>query len=157
MIKAYKFAKRSYRVRIRRGRTGEPVYNVLEDAHYSVNDKQPFILTGTVGEQWCIGEEKLLKQYQITKEQLDSIGTTDQWLFTRQTPECVWASLVPIEQGTFTVDTSWGTTLTGNSEGIEHMYGDFKVYADLNGAPNTNDCWIVNGYVFFHTYQAVEE
>ena len=42
--------------------------------------------------------------------------------------------------------------MLANRAGVSHGYGDYLVCADIQGMPNMNDVWVVNGEVFPRTY-----
>ena len=149
--------KKAYYVHVSRPERGTGVYNVLEDSHYTTDEFQPFVLTGTRGEQWAVSQEKLTKAYQISEEEAARIGPYQKVLFTRDgDPVPCWAAIVPITEGPFEIRTPVGTVLHGNRAGVEHGWGDIIMAADDGGQPSAVDRWIVNGLVFFDTYQLSE-
>ena len=146
----YKFTKRTYRVRVYRPPPGTHVYNFLEDAHYTVSEDMPYVIIGTMGEQWPVSEETLLSQYDVVKSSFRLIKENPVDLFTKKTPDPVWAELRPIQLGEFTL-----RDMKGNRQGVDHMFGDFIVCPNKDGEPDKEKSWIVNGVVFFRTYQVV--
>lgn len=150
--------KRVYPVHCSCPARGTVVHNYLEGADYVTDDDNPFVITGTRQEQWAISRDRLLKTYQLTESEVESIGPTPRLIFTREGgPVRYWANLVPSEAGPFEVRTAYGTILHGNRDGVEHGCGDFIIASDDNGKPSETDRWIVNGLVFFDTYQILEE
>lgn len=151
--------KRPYYVQCHRPPLGTKVHNYLEDSDYVTDENQPFVITGTRGEQWPISKEKLLKGYTLNEMDIQArIHEVPYIIYARVgNPEPVWAALMPIQGGQFEVPTSWGTVLTGNRPGIEHGWGDVIIAADDHGKPSESDRWIVNGRVFFDTYQVMED
>ena len=149
---------------------GTKVTNFLEKVDYTTDEAKKFVLTGTVGEQWVIDVNKLCKTYTfedgtpITKEALSKkVVTAYNHELTEKysviTPFRVtslpgvnnWAVFVPLGN-TFPIQTSWGDTLICNAPGVRHGVGDYIVCSDLNGRPNLNDMWVVNGEIFPSTY-----
>lgn len=159
---------------------GTQVYNRLEHATYVTSpEKNNFVvLSGTVGEQWVISFEKLLKTYTPSSEETIlsvlhrefglqggtpyaqriqacavQYGATADWfkVHPRTDSTCYWACFVP-SQYQFAINTAWGSVLLGNRIGIPHGWGDFVVCSEVNGSPNLNDRWVVNGAVFATTY-----
>ena len=143
---------------------GTKVYNFLEDVHYETSEKKPFVLSGTVGEQWVIDPAKLFKTYRLPNGQplnLDFLKTKGHpykvdWfkietIVDTANPVYNWALFVPKNQK-LAVPTSWGDVLTANRNGVPHGMGDYLVCADGGNMPNLNDMWIVNGEIFPSTY-----
>lgn len=131
---------------------------------YAVNDKTPFVLSGTLGEMWCVDAATLMKKYQlitsngavmITPQLLQSrakSGTLD-WCKVRTVPSNsqVFACFTKKQQGV--LQTAWGATLTVNSPNCKHGKGDFIIANRLpNGQINMQDRWVVNGMIFGVTY-----
>lgn len=119
---------------------GRKVYNYLEDAHYVTDPEHNIVLTGTVGEEWVVTEEKLRKSYIVNDEPLSSgkvspkPNTGNNIIFAEEAKEKT------------IVKTSWGTELTAKP-------GDMIAYADSDGQPNMEDSWVINGEVFKTTYE----
>ncbi len=139
---------------------GTSVHNKLELANYVTDDNSPYVLTGTVGEQWTISEAKLCKSYTLpggtplTPDILNQCrkGTT----LCLQTKPGVDVFACHIPAGTkVTVATSWGDNLQANADGVEHGDGDYVIAAEKDGAPDMNDRWVVNGLVFKTTYAPI--
>lgn len=116
-------------------------YKIDRSEDFRVNH---YILRGTVGEFWIINRDKFIKTYEKTE--------TPGIVKTKADGGFVFAKRIPM--GTeFDINTSWGTTLHGNTPGIEHGKGDCIVCAaNEDGTRNENDQWIVNGAVFVNTY-----
>lgn len=136
---------------------GTKIYNFLEDCHYTTNDDKCIKLIGTVGEEWPVTIEKLIKTYTLID------GTT---ITANNIPEGVFEIITIVDENAETifaeqvteqiqVATSWGEILTANREGIPHGKGDFIVNANKEGNPDSNDRWVVNGMVFINTYEEV--
>lgn len=150
--------KRVYPVHCSCPARGTVVHNYLEGADYVTDDDNPFVITGTRQEQWTISRDHLLKTYQLTESEVESIGPTPRLIFTREgRPVRYWANLVPSEVGPFEVRTKGGYVLVGNRLGVRHGWGDFIIASDDNGKPSETDRWVVNGLVFFDTYQLLED
>lgn len=147
---------------------GTRVHNKLENANYVTNGDQPFVLRGTVGEEWVIAPKKLMSTYTfangkpITEEALSSriiktvangktCSIIKPFVVMTKPSVDVWAIHVPTKY-VFEVATSWGDKLTINRPGIPHGQGDHIVCADANGKPNLQDRWVVNGEIFRTTY-----
>lgn len=165
--------KKKYTIKASMPPVGTKVHNHLEKVDYITDENKKFVLTGTVGEQWVVDVNKLMKTYifeqgqEITKQELqnklkDCVDHKDEQVckviprFNIQTKVDIsapsnWAIFVPVRH-TFQIPTSWGDMLTVNAPGIPHGTGDFIVCSDLNGYPNMNDRWVVNGEIFADTY-----
>lgn len=165
--------KKKYTIKASMPPVGTKVHNHLEKVDYITDENKKFVLTGTVGEQWVVDVNKLMKTYTfengqpITKQELpymlkDCMDKAKakvckviprfniQTIVDNSTPTN-WAIFVPVKY-TFQIPTSWGDILTVNAPGIPHGTGDFIVCSDLNGYPNMNDRWVVNGEIFADTY-----
>lgn len=156
--------KKQYDVYMTRPLPGAKCHNFFEDCSYVTDQNKQFILSGTCGETWVIGAEKIAKTYTfsdgtpITPDTLKSkcLGTGEiPWikLSTKSDPVINFAFHLPLSIRNFPVQTSWGDTLLANRDGIKHGKGDFLVCASTpDGCPNINDVWVVNGEVFPRTY-----
>ena len=156
-----KTCKKKYQIWVCMPKLGTKVYNKLEDSHYETNEKRPFVLSGTFGEQWIVDFDKLVKTYKfpdgtpITLDALKKKGHpyTIEWfkIETVDDPTPQWAFHVEanLKLG---VETSWGDRLIANRAGVPHGFGDYIVCTDVCGYPNMNDVWVVNGEVFPRTY-----
>ena len=157
-------SKKKYQIYVCMPPLGTKVYNFLEDVHYETSEKKPFVLSGTVGEQWVIDPAKLFKTYRLPNRQplnLDFLKTKGHpykvdWfkietIVDTANPVYNWALFVPKNQK-LAVPTSWGDVLTANRNGVPHGMGDYLVCADGGNMPNLNDMWIVNGEIFSSTY-----
>ena len=60
-----KTCKKKYQIWVCMPKLGTKVYNKLEDSHYETNEKRPFVLSGTFGEQWIVDFDKLVKTYKF--------------------------------------------------------------------------------------------
>lgn len=155
MIKEY--AKKRYTIKAEKVATGTTVYNFLEDCHYTSDDEKCIKLIGTVGEEWLVTIEKLVKTYTfvdrtpITPENIPE-GVFEISTIVDDNAETIFATRVIHEEK---VVTSCGEILTANRKGIPHGKGDFIVYANKEGKPDSDDKWVVNGMVFDNTYQGV--
>lgn len=157
--------KKQYEVYVCRPALGTTETNRLEAVTYTTDANKQFIISGTVGEKRVIDLGNLVKTYctldgkPITagylQEKMGADGTID-WLHLKTIPAADtvtnWAFHLPLGIKNFPVQTSWGDTLMANRTGIGHGKGDFLVCADLNGMPNLNNMWVVNGEVFPTTY-----
>ena len=156
---------RSYTARIQRGdpereynipdRPGV-VYNFLEDSCAPVFEGC-FIVTGALGEQWCIGPGSVGK-YGLAPE---DIGFEPVEVQTREVPD-LYAFIIVPEDTEFSVRTDYGEKvwLRGNRPGIPHGGGDIFLLRALeqNGSrgPDMEDCGrIVNGELFPRIYKEV--
>lgn len=151
------YTKKSYTMSAEKVPAGTELYNYLEDCHYTTDASKCIRLIGTVGEEWPVTIEKLVKTYtfadgtHITAENIPEgefkiatiVDETAVTIFAEETTEQV------------KVTTSWGEVLTANRDGIPHGNGDFIVYANKDGQPDPDDRWVVNGEVFINTYKEV--
>lgn len=149
------------------------VYEFLAKNAYIVDGDKRFVLSGTQGELWTIDANKLAKTYvfagnankpdeDINVESIRArfsnkrVGAEPvmnwQLLETRAVKDSNFACQVPANE-IFTINTSWGSVLTGNDPSIPHGKGDFVMCpANPDNTPNLNDRWIVNGLIFGDTY-----
>ena len=165
--------KRDYDIYVSIPVKGTEVHNYLEGSDYITSDKKPFVLHGTVGEEWTIDGKKLAKTYEfmdgtpITAKELlrrvehteqgDVLGVTHIRTKRDNTPDIIeptnFAIFIPKEIENFPVQTSWGEILLANRPEVPHGEGDFLVCAMTeDGKPNLQDVWVVNGEVFTSTY-----
>lgn len=150
-------SKIEYDIQVYVPKQGTEVYNNLEDSHYVTSEAKPFVLVGTVGEEWTVDAKKLMKAYTyegnpITEDIVKGVLADGQKhkitaiaggesLFSAQTTDQV------------EVNTSWGETLKANRPGISHGNGDFLLCGNNDGQPDLNHVWVVNGEIFPKTYQ----
>ena len=151
-----------YEVYICKPPIGTQVFNRLEQSSYITNEASQFVVSGTQRELWVIDIHKLLRKYSfldgksITEDELHKRmknGVID-WIHVKTNARTfpVWAFHIGTEVSDFPVTTSKGTVLLANATGVYHGIGDFILCSDSGGAPNFNDCWVVNGSVFPLTY-----
>lgn len=151
------YAKRSYTMKAEKVAPGTKLYNYLEDCPYITSEAKCIKLTGTVNEVWPVTIEKLAKTYTfadgtpITPDNIPE-GEFSITTIVDDNAETIFAEQVSNQ---IQVVTSLGEVLTANRTGIPHGDGDFIVSAIMNGQPNPNDRWIVNGMVFTNTYREV--
>lgn len=137
---------------------GTKVHNFLEDSYYTTDDKKPYVLVGTVGEEWTVDAKKVMKAYTfegkpITEDILAKLSDGEKHtiraiagaekMFAVQTKEQI------------DVTTSWGEVLKTNRPGIKHGTGDYLICYDKNGSPDLNDMWVINGEIFPNTYKFI--
>ena len=148
-------------------------YEFLLKNAYIVDANKRFVLSGTQGEMWTIDANKLAKTYvfagnanrpdedinnnslkaRLLSKKVNSESVMNwQLLETRTVRDSNFACQVPANE-VFTINTSWGSILTGNDPTIPHGKGDFVMCpANPDNTPNLNDRWIVNGLIFGDTY-----
>ncbi len=154
--------KKKYDVYVCMPNDGTVVENFLKGAKYTTNQNTPFVLSGTVGEQWVIDFKELAKTYtfadgtEINEVNLKNKmqGGTLPWikLTTRADAGTVWSCHLPTSVKNYPIKTSRGAVLQANRDGVKHGYGDFIMASDNGGAPNLKDVWVVNGIIFPRTY-----
>ena len=129
------------------------VYNWLEDSTGISDFGHDIRLTGTVGEQWLIDRNQLPVKYRYPDGYEIDPDYLPKGVFEVEAipgGEIVWAEQVQDQRE---VQTAWGEVLKTNRPGIDHGSGDYLVYADNDGQPNYNNCWVVNGKVCERTYE----
>lgn len=143
---------------------GTEVKNHLEGVAYTTNDRQRFVLSGLDGEQWVIDGAKLAKTYDFATGEPINGDTLKarakngviEWSKVKTRPGAMenFALLLPANKyPNFPVKTSWGDTLVANRTEIKHGRGDYLVCSMApDGGPNLNDVWVVNGRIFYSTY-----
>ena len=157
-----KCQKTQYSVQVYTPSAGTKVHNKLENSDYVVNEKKPFVLVGTVGEEWTVDANKLKKTYllngkEITDEVLQTLmDGKKHTISTKKDAGVNWCKFVP-KDTQCEVATSWGETLEVNRSGIPHGDGDYIVTADDGGKPNLEDRWVVNGEIFAKTYKILDK
>lgn len=154
--------KRRYSVYLCKPPVGTKVINKLCGTVYVTTEEKPFVLSGTVGEQWVIDPEKLFKTYQLPTEEPLTLNDTDtfDWIEVVTRTEGIeieesftnWVMRVP-NNNEFEVNTLYGDKLFANKCGIPHGDGDYLVCATKNGNPDLTDMWVVNGKIFENTYE----
>lgn len=159
--------KREYFVHVYRADLSNPeeVFNHLKKVTYVPNEQKPFVIQGTVGESWVIDQNKLCKTYEMPDgSPIDPDTIKGSWVKIKTRPDATanWAMQISPDRygeaaSAVEIKTFWGDILHPNAPGIPHGSGDYAVCSDLNGAPNLDDMWIVNGDVFQNTYQHVSE
>ena len=153
-----KYRKSSYIMGAERVSPGRELYNYLEDCSYITSAEKCIRLIGTVGEEWTVTIDKLVKTYTyedgtpITPENIPEKGVFDITPIVGADADVVFAELATRQ---VEVTTSWGEVVKANRDGVPHGAGDYIVYANKGGKPNPNDKWVVNGLVFNNTYQEV--
>lgn len=132
------------------------VYNCLEDSFEKVPDTG-FIVTGAMGEMWCI-PEKALTKYKINK---DDITDEPQPVMTVETGAVLAGIQIPADTE-FTLEVDYGekALLKGNRKGIDHGTGDYVLVCTklVNGqyVPDFDDSGrIVNGAVINILYKNI--
>lgn len=158
-------SKKLYEVYVCRPVLGTAVTNKLEGASYTTDKNKQFVISGTLGEQQVIDVGKLAQTYTfldgtpITPDGLKAkkVGKSGEidWMHLKtkqQNKVTNWAFHLPASVKDFPVQTSRGDTVLANRVGVAHGLGDFLVCSDLNGQPNLNDIWVVNGIIFPTTY-----
>ena len=150
------FKKKKYVLLAENVPVGTRVYNYLEDVDYLTDMGHRVILTGTAKESWVISAASLAKNYTylngsaIDPDNLPSVAF----------------NIVPITDGSVTVfaeqtqeeldiTTVRGDVLHANRPGVSHGGGDWIVFENIDGLPNSNNRWVVNGKVFKDTYEEV--
>lgn len=147
------YCKMAYKIRAEVVEPGAEVYNYLEDSMGIADMGHDIKLIGTVGEEWLIARDKLPVKYTYSDgEPIDTRYLPKGVFEIAAIPggEIVWAEQVYDQQE---VQTAWGEVLKTNRDGVEHGGGDYIVYEDLDGRPNLNNRWVVNGAVFETTYE----
>lgn len=127
---------------------------VAEGKAYIVTEKNPIILRGTVGELWTIAEAKLVQKYnEVNGDNLNSANIGDEWYKVSTKPDngLAYACFVPAQhQGS--IQTSWAV-LSINDPLVEHGTGDIVIaQANADGSINMGDKYVVNGLIYFKTY-----
>ena len=154
-----KCQKKVYSVTMYVPTEGTSVHNKLENSDYVTDKNKPFVLIGTVGEEWTIDSKKLINTYtyngtQLTPAILEKLSDGKKYKLTTKGKDS------PIQwcrkaNGKEKIATSCGETLEANRSGIPHGSGDYVVATDAGNSPNESDKWVVNGEVFKATYNFV--
>ncbi len=133
-------------------------HNEYEVADYTVEDDgETVILKGTCNELWASKLNKVIETY--TKADGSTIDISDFEnkdtyidLLSKAIPDSYYAMFVPPNYSV-TVETAWGDILHTNLENAPHDKGDFLVCrVDKDGNPDLSDIWILNGVIFYNTY-----
>ena len=159
--------KKKYTIEMCKPKVGTRVTNVLEGSTYVVGDKERyFVLKGTVGETWAVDFNTIVKNYRlpngnqelrhVLNKLINKYGVQGTFGYLRiesiPAGNFVWALHLPMTFRNVPIKTSWGDVLYANRDGVKHYGGDFLICSDMNGRPNLNDMWVVNGGVFRNTY-----
>lgn len=139
--------------------TGTKVYNFLEDSSYVTNDQKPYVLVGTVGEEWTVNLKKILTAYTfegkpITEDVVTNILSDGEKHTIRAIAGAEKFFAVQTKDQ-INVTTSWGEVLKTNRPEVKHGEGDYLICYDKNGSPDLNDMWVINGTIFPNTYKFV--
>ena len=148
------FKKKRYIISARRAPIDTQFYNKLEDCTYTVEHEDDVVLTGTVGEVWLISGPKFQRTYALPDGREISpyaLGPYNVAVTPKKSDTLYEATLMPISEGPFSVQTSDGYYLHGNRPEVPHGRGDYIV--SEKGHPEAQ--WVVNGKVFENTYEEV--
>lgn len=139
--------------------TGTKVHNFLEDSNYTTNNAKPFVLVGTIGEEWTVNLKKVMTAYTFEGKPItEEIATTILSDGKKHTiraiagAEKMWAVQTNDQ---IDVTTSWGEVLKTNRPGVKHGSGDYLICYDENGSPKLDDMWVINGEIFPKTYKFI--
>lgn len=159
-----KTRKKNYDIYVCKPEVGSVIVNKLEGTTYVTDRYRQFVLSGTIGEQWIADFETLNKSYCFIdgtplsidkiKNRMDTNGNIE-WTHIKTLLSNniqYWAFHVPMNIRNFPVQTANGNVMYANRTGVKHGAGDFIVCGDLNGQPNLSNVWVVNGCVFYTTY-----
>lgn len=153
--------KKAHYIKWRIGCPGEVIYNKLYDVKYIVDKHECVVMQGTQGELYVTTLNKLKNDYIITIKS-DKLGQEIDRAFNhmqkgkwfrgtaRVGKKYYWATKVPYFTSAEIITKS-GIRMKANTS-ILSGSGDFIVCTDMDGKPNLNDAWIVNGTVFLGTY-----
>lgn len=159
--KALLVSNKSYKVHIQKGSNllaqgMTEIYNKFENVSERITDNC-FVITGSVGGQWCIGE-KNLKKYGVTADEIPSEGLT---VTTKADGIKFLAVHMPLNMAGY-VKTSWGNLMFNVKQGrfgeTPHGDGDWiiiRVGEDNKIDYNSCDARVVNGTVFDMMYGVV--
>lgn len=158
-----KTGKKKYEIWFATPPIGTKFYNELEDAHYTIDERNRAVLSGTVGEPWTTSLEKIAKTYtfatgeSITPESLERHRklSPDGWMKVATQSGTMTNYAMFLDKNKFKniPIAAWGSILIANREGVKHGDGDYLVCGmNQDGSPNFNDMWVVNGRVFPATY-----
>lgn len=136
---------------------------------YVINERQPFVLCGLMGEKWAIDPVKFASTYlfsggkaliatdDINIEVRSDLQGNMPWHKVKTRSNVGYTTMacfLPVSQE-MQIQTSWGDTLFANDpkSSISHGKGDFIVCDKLpDGQPDLNNRWVVNGQIFGLTY-----
>ena len=154
--------KKEYSIEVYVPEPGTKVHNKLENSDYVTDEKKPFVLVGTAGEEWTVDAKKLTKTYTLDGKDIDDAAIQEisdgqkHTITTKADAGINWCKFVP-KNIKCKVDTSWGETLEVNRSGIPHGDGDYIVTSDKGGEPDLSDRWVVNGEIFQKTYEILDK
>ena len=142
MNKAY---RKDYTVLLTKPPIGTTVRNHLEGCNYTTDIYHPYVVIGTAGECYVYSYEELNARYELDDSflpcEISPIGS-----------EVVWVEFHPVSAGSFKVGNK-----TGNKSSTPHGKGDYQLWADLNGVPDPENTWIVNGVIFNNLYSIADD
>ena len=138
---------------------GTKVHNFLENSDYVTNEMKPFVLVGTVGEEWTVNLKKVMTAYTFEGKPItEKIATNVLSDGKKHTIRAIAGAEKMFAVQTdkhINVTTSWGEVLMTNRPGIEHGTGDYLICYEKNGVPDLNDMWVINGEIFPKTYKFI--
>lgn len=178
--KWYRCHKKSYGVYICRPKAGILINNILECSTFEVK-KGELVVSGSLGEQWTIKEEKALRTYQMPDSTpLDELVKREHfdwtYVITRVSNVNYYAFFLPKEEysdvGLYDLPTtdereakyhdSMGrgyriiSHINSKDSASDHGNGDFLLCSEVDGKPDFSNIWVVDGRIFSLTY-SVEE
>lgn len=162
MYNAFQTRKQVYTIWGSYPEYGTRAVNPLENVEYITDVKTPIILKGTVDEEWVTSVEKVCQTYDYIDQDGNELPLRGNhfpldgcYIPLRSKPDAtnVYAMFVPVDE-IYTLQTTWGQTLTINNPMVEHGEGDYVIAAmnSYDGRMKTDDMWVVNGLVFPNTY-----
>lgn len=149
-----KVKKKNYNVQVYKPPHGTKIYNFLEDSIDYTDETKPYVIIGILGEEWTMNENKLKQIYNVNINDI----TEDPIVISTKTDEnspknyCIH---IPLDIK-FEILTLFKNILKVNRDSVPHNNGDYLFCtSDINGNPNINDKWVVNGMVFDKTYEKI--
>lgn len=135
-----------------------PMFNTLSQLAsqgriYTVSEAKNVVLAGTMGEMWVVDFNKLVNSYTTASGGIIKPEDLRTWCVVRTKPDVSTAFACFVPASIYgQIPTAWGTLLNINGLGVSHGKGDFVIAQSVNGVPNLQDRYVVNGVVFGRTY-----
>ena len=145
--------KKEYTVQVYKPPLNTKVYNYLEDSIDYTDETKPYVIIGLLNEKWTMNEKKLIQIYNVDISKITEIPIHITTKTNKDAPQNFCIHIPLFIQ--FEIITKFKNKLKANRSEVEHDLGDYLLFTNINGRPNLDDKWIVNGQIFEKTYEKI--